>query len=104
MLIDDIRTELEINDTSKDNIINRYINQGKLKIKNYLHFATLSDIEKIEGIEDILFDYVITIFNTRGYEGFKQYSEGGMSVTLDNGLPENIKALLPKPTPQIVMK
>lgn len=104
-LIKDLITCLEL-ESKEEILIKRYINQGKMKFKNYLSLDNLKDVDKEEGVEEALFDYVINSYNVKGYEGYKQYNEGGQSVTLieNDGLFSSTKALLRKPIPKVVMK
>lgn len=60
-------------------------------------YTTIESTNIEESYPDAIIEYVIICMNKRGNEGIKQFSEGSISGTYGNELPESVKALLPMP-------
>lgn len=95
MVIDDIKTILDIKDTTKDSILTLYIRKATTLIKNYLLCDDTLDISTT--YPDAVIEYVIICMNRRGNEGIKQSSQGSRSQTYTSDLPDSVIALLPVP-------
>lgn len=97
MVLNDIKTlqNMDLIDTSKDGVINIYINKSKVLIKNYLHCEDTVDIEAT--YPDAIIENVIICLNRKGCENIKQFSQGSHSGTYGNDLSDSVKFLLPLP-------
>lgn len=94
-VLDDVKTLKNIQDTSKDNVINLYIRRGVTLITNYLNVDSAVDIQAT--YPDALVEYAIECMSRQGNEGIKQYSQGSRSGTYGNELSDTVMALLPAP-------
>lgn len=100
MVLDDVKTILDITDTSMDNKITLYIRRADNLILLYLNDSTITDTTMIEtNYPDAVVQFVIECMNRRGNEGITQYSQGSRSGTYGNSdiLSNDVKALLPLP-------
>lgn len=111
-LLDMLKTllNIDLNDKSKDNILNYIINNSKIKIDNYLVLNTdFKDVIKDLEFEEKYFNAIVELskydFNNMKNIGIKSYTESKRSVTYkdsnnNNGstssLPQEIIDLLPK--------
>ena len=82
-------------DTAQDNLINLYIRRSATAIKKYLNIADSVDIEAT--YPDAMIEYVIIKMNRKGNEGLKQFSQGSISGTYNDDMPDSVKDLLPLP-------
>ena len=104
MLLDDIKTVLNITDTSKDTLLAVYIRKGTTLITNYMNAPDVPVTDPITPPVDVattyadaLIEYVTLCYRKRGNEGVKSFGQGGRSGTYEDGLQESVKALLPSP-------
>lgn len=103
-ILDDIRTILNIEETSKDYyLLQIYVRQSKTRIKKYLNTPEELDIIETKYADAIICD-VTEMYQNRGISGnVASKSEGAVSVSFANhGLSDNVKALLPKPYVRLV--
>lgn len=104
MIIDDIKTLLEITDTSKDNILNIYIRKSTTVIKNYLNNSTFDDAYIQANFADAIIELVVSAYNVKQNtkDGVKQEQQGSRNIVYkDNNsifaIDDSIKNLLPLP-------
>ena len=104
MLLDDIKTVLNITDTSKDTLLAVYIRKGTTLITNYMNAPDVPVTDPITppvdvatAYADALIEYVTLCYRKRGNEGVSQASQGSRGVTYESGLPDSVKGLLPSP-------
>jgi len=97
MPIDEIKAVLgiELLDSSKDVLLNVYVKEGTVLIKNYLKVASTMDVQTL--YPEAVSKYVVTAMAKRGNEGLKSFAQGSRSGTYADDLPEAVKALLPSP-------
>jgi hypothetical protein len=102
--LDDVKTILNISDTTKDALFALYIRKGITLITAYMNApdppvtdpATLP-VDVATVYADALIEYVILCYRKRGNEGIKQFAQGARSGTYEDGLSASIKNLLPSP-------
>jgi len=104
MLLDDIKTVLNITDTSKDTLLAVYIRKGTTLVNIYMNFPDIPVTDPVTPPVDVatvyadaLIEYVTLCYRKRGNEGVKSYGQGGRSGTYEDGLQQSVKALLPSP-------
>ena len=95
MILEDIKTMLEIEDTLQDNLISIYIRKAKILITNYLNLGDIVDFETL--YPDAIIEYSIICMNKRGNEGIKSFAQGAISATYGDDLQISVKNLLPLP-------
>jgi hypothetical protein len=99
--LDDIKTILNISDTSKDALLTLYIRKGSALIATYMNAPIGCHSEPPVDVPttypDALIEYVTLCYRKRGNEGVKQYTQGGRSGTYEDGLGQSVKDLLPSP-------
>lgn len=96
MILDDIKTLLNITDTTQDNILNIYIRKAITLIKNYLNCPDSIDIQTT--YTDAIIEYCVLAYNKNGNEGLKMFKIAGNEQEFgDEGLTKSIKDLLPFP-------
>lgn len=83
---------IDINDTSKDNILNHYLNKTIIIILGYCNIDALDT-----KYNDIASDYAVYLYKNKDLEGLESKTEGDKSVKIKDGIPENIKKALPLP-------
>ncbi|MFL0194823.1 phage head-tail connector protein [Clostridium sp. WILCCON 0269] len=83
---------IDSTDTSKDNILNHYLNVALKSILGYCNVTELSS-----DYNDTIVDYSIYLYKNRDSLGYKQKTEGERSITFESGIPENIRKALPLP-------
>lgn len=83
---------IDSTDTTKDSILNHYLNKARNIILGYCNMDSL-DIKYDETVTD----YAICLYKNKDLEGLESKSEGDRSVKLQVGIPENIKKTLPLP-------
>ncbi|ERI90989.1 hypothetical protein HMPREF1982_03551 [Clostridiales bacterium oral taxon 876 str. F0540] len=101
MIIDDIKTLLDIQDNSKDNIFNIYIRRATTVIQNYLNNSTFTG-EYIEtNFPDAIIDIVVNAYNFKGKNNIKSITQGARSVTYSDNtafcVTESVANMLPTP-------
>jgi hypothetical protein len=104
MLLDDIKTVLNITDTSKDTLLAVYIRKGTTLITNYMNapLVPVTDpitlpVDVATVYADALLEYATLCYRKRGQEGVKQFSQGSRSGTYEDSLQGSVKDLLPSP-------
>lgn len=104
MLEDDIKTVLNITDTSKDTLLAVYIRKGTTLITNYMNAPDVPVTDPITppvdvatAYADALIEYVTLCYRKRGNEGVKSFGQGGRSGTYEDSLQQSVKTLLPSP-------
>ncbi|MEA4987648.1 MAG: phage head-tail connector protein [Anaerovorax sp.] len=83
---------IDLVDTSKDNILNHFINQALRLALSYCNVTELST--EYNGTIADLAKYLYLNKDSVGYE---QKVEGERSITYESGIPEYIKLALPMP-------
>jgi hypothetical protein len=103
-VLDDIKTVLNISDTTKDALLTLYVRKGVTLITAYMNAPdppvtdppTLpTDVTTV--YTDALIEYVVLCYHKRGNEGIKQFAQGLRSGTYEDGLGQGVKDLLPSP-------
>lgn len=84
-----IRLGISKTDTSKDDLLNMFLEDASNEILDYTNRDTI--LTKMEGLQREL---VITYYNRQGSEGESSRSEGGISVSYSTEIPESIKSRL----------
>lgn len=104
MLEDDIKTVLNITDTSKDTLLAVYIRKGTTLITNYMNAPDVPvtvpptpPLDVTAVYADALIEYVTLCYRKRGNEGVSQAQQGSRGVTYESDLPDSVKGLLPSP-------
>ena len=87
-------------DTSKDTILNFYIEKSTKSIKHYLNID-MTEEEKEEYNNQIV-DLAHYYYVNKSSQGYKQFTQGSRSVTLSNNIPDTIKIQLPPPRVKVV--
>ena len=87
--LEKIKVRLGIKDTSQDDLLNMLLEDAEGEILDYTNRDTLPS--KAEALQREL---VITYYNRQGSEGEASRSEGGVSVSYSNEIPESIKKRL----------
>ena len=102
--LDDVKTILNISDTTKDALFTLYVRKGVTLITAYMNApdppvtdpVTLPvDVEAT--YPDALIEYAVLCYHRRGNEGIKQFAQGARSGTYEDGLGQSVKDLLPSP-------
>jgi len=93
MVLEDLQVIL--NTTTKDALLTIYIRKAHTLISKYLNQSEAIDFTIL--YEDAVIEYVVITMNKRGNEGQTNYSQGNVSGTYGNDLPDSVKALLPTP-------
>ena len=84
---------IEASDTSKDGILNHFINQA---LKTALAYCNVSELSSEH--DDTIVDLAVYLYKNRDSLGYKQQVQGERSVMFDGGgLPQYIKSTLPLP-------
>ena len=104
MLLDDIKTVLNITDTSKDTLLAVYIRKGTTLITNYMNAPDVPitvpptlPVDVVTAYADAIIEYVVLTYRKKGVEGLKSYSQGSRSGTYEDSLQQSVKSLLPSP-------
>lgn len=80
-------------DTSKDMILNHFINQALRLALSYCNVSELSAV-----YDGAIADLAVFLYKNKDSVGYRQKAEGERSVTYEGGgIPENIKSALPLP-------
>lgn len=107
-LLDDIKTVLGFTDTSKDALLNIYINKGIVLIKDYMNYpdppvtvpasTPVAPADLTVAYPSALIEYVTQCYHKRGNEGIRNASAGPRIINYeDAGLSKSVKSLLPSP-------
>lgn len=84
---------IDVADTSKDMILNHFINQALRLALSYCNVSELS-----AEYDGAIADLAVFLYKNKDSVGYKQKTEGERSVTYESGgIPENIKSALPLP-------
>ncbi|MCO5385360.1 MAG: phage head-tail connector protein [Desulfosporosinus sp.] len=84
---------IEVSDTSKDGILNHFINQA---LKTALAYCNVTELPP--EYDDTIADLAVYFYKNRDSLGYKQQVQGERSITFEgNGIPEFIKSALPLP-------
>lgn len=78
-------------DTSKDTVLNFYISKAQTAIKRYCN------IDDLTGLDNQVVELAIYYYQNKNNVGIKQMTEGSRSQTIVDGIPQNIKDILPLP-------
>lgn len=80
-----IKLGISLGDTSQDNLLNLYLEDAESTILELTHFLELPD-----GLSSTQIDLAIVYYNQQGIEGQTSHSEGGVSRSFEEGIPESI--------------
>lgn len=83
---------IDINDTSKDNILNHYLNKAINIILGYCNIDSLN-----AKYNELASDYAVYLYKNKDLDGLESKTEGDKSIKIKDGIPENIKKALPLP-------
>ena len=84
--------DIDATDTSKDNILNHFINKAINIILGYCCITELA-----ETYNDVVADFAVYLYKNKDSEGISKKTEGERSIQYEGGIPENIKMALPLP-------
>ena len=84
-----LRLDIDLSDTSKDVLLNQVLVDAQAEILDYCNRDTL-----LEKLNPLVRELAIIYYNRMGSEGESSRSEGNISVSYVNDMPENIKARL----------
>lgn len=90
-VLDDLKTLTG----QSENILNIYIRRATTAIRSYLNIDDTADIENT--YPDAVIEYVSECLSKKGNEGMKQFVQGSRQGTYEDGITEDVKALLPLP-------
>lgn len=105
-MLDDIKTLLEITDTSKDNLLNIYIRKSTTAIKNYLNNDNFDDTYVQLNFQDAITEMVVDSYSIsqkiKNRRGIKQDTQGPRTTVYKDDtqtflINDTIKNLLPRP-------
>lgn len=88
---------LGITDNSKDTILNFYIEKSILAIKNYSCLDVIP-----EQYNNAVVDLAIYFYKNKDKVGITSMAQGSRNQSIIDGIPESIKACLPKPKIRVV--
>ncbi|MBZ4664463.1 MAG: DNA-packaging protein [Caloramator sp.] len=88
---------LGITDNYKDTILNFYIEKSILAVKNY---SCLDIIP--EEYNNAIVDLAIYFYKNKDKIGITSMTQGSRSQSIVDGIPNSIKAILPKPKIKVV--
>lgn len=88
-MLENIKLLLNIQDNSKDNLLNYLISNVKQKILTYTN-----QTEILPSMEYIVDELVILRYNKLGSEGLQSESYSGISQTFNQDIPSDIKSQL----------
>jgi hypothetical protein len=83
---------IDASDTSKDNILNHYLNKAINIILGYCNVDSLNT-----KYNDTVADFAVYLYKNKDSVGYKQNTEGERSIQYEIGIPANIKQALPLP-------
>ena len=87
--------DLKILTGQSEDILNIYIHRANAAIRSYLSIDNTVDVEI--AYPDAVIEYVTECISKKGNEGIKQFTQGNRQGTYNDGLTEDVKALLPLP-------
>lgn len=103
-MLEDIKTLLEISDTSKNNMLNIYIRKATTSIENYLNNDTFDNDYIQTNFSDAIIELVVNAYNIKKNtkDGIKQVQQGQRNVVFKDDttafeIDDTIKNLLPRP-------
>jgi len=97
-MLEIVKMLLETPDSSRDELLNHYINQALMVALSYCNVTELST-----EYDGTLADLAIYLYKNRDSVGYKQKTEGERGITFENGaIPEYIKLSLPLPKIKVV--
>lgn len=80
-----LKLGISLGDVSKDDLLNLYLDDAKDTILSLTHLSDLPDSLLSTQIE-----LAIILYNKEGIEGQTSHSEGGVSRSFEEGIPESI--------------
>jgi hypothetical protein len=80
-----LKLGMPLEDASQDDLLTLYLEDAKDTITELTHFP-----EVAAGLLSTQIDLAIIMYNQQGIEGQTGHSEGGISRTFEEGIPENI--------------
>ncbi|WP_282804271.1 phage head-tail connector protein [Clostridium tetani] len=100
-MLKDIKILLNINDNSKDSILNIYIRKATTLIQNYINNPNLAIDYIQQNFQDAIIDIVINAYNFKDNKNIKSMTQGARSITYaDNTafvITDSVANLLPTP-------
>jgi len=93
----DLMIELLGNPNVSNEILTYYISKAELAIKNYSNIDTIPDSFIIAIVE-----LAIYFYKNKDLVGIKSMMQGSRSQSISEGIPEEIKALLPIPKVKVM--
>lgn len=97
MLLSLLKEYLEIEDTSKDVLLNILLDMAQDIIKQYCVIDALDD-----SFNNAIVLLAAYLYNMHSKEGFNSISQGARSVSFAREIPDFIKAILPLPKVRVV--
>lgn len=83
---------IDSTNTSKDSILNHYLNKARNIILGYCNVDSLDT-----KYDETVTDFAVCLYKNKDLEGIESKTEGEKSVKVQMGIPENIKKALPLP-------
>lgn len=80
-----LKLKLGITDNSQDDLLNLYLEDAKDTILELTHLDKLP-----ESLLSTQIELAIVLYNKAGIEGQTSHSEGGISRSFEEGIPESI--------------
>lgn len=93
---------LNITDTSKDNILNHYLDRAENAIQSYLNYTDENMADLKFRHQGEIIDLAIFWYKNKDKTGTIQMSQGSRSMTLERGIPRHIKDSLPLPRLKVI--
>lgn len=107
-VLDDVRTLLELTDTTKDAILTILKTRAITLVKTYLNSSSYDAASIEENFSDALVELVYNAYTVKGKENVQSETQGSRSVTYKGltsyadgstfAITQNIKVLLPMPS------
>lgn len=88
---------IDIGDTSRDNILNFYLDKAELAIKSYCNIDIIP-----EQYNNAIIDLAIFFYQNKDSQGVTQKTQGNRSQSIVDGIPKSIIACLPLPKIKVV--
>lgn len=83
--LDNVKTLLDINDNSKDSILNLYLNRATNFVKDYCNTNELNS-----SLDEIVEDIAIFLYRNKGVENVESETKGSLSENYRENLPPYI--------------
>ncbi|MEC1725855.1 phage head-tail connector protein [Schinkia azotoformans] len=83
--LDNVKLILDINDTSKDSILNLYIGRSTNFIKNYCNITEIP-----ESLNGVIEDIAVFYYRNKGVENIQSEGKGSLSESYIKSLPADI--------------